>query len=184
METPYSLEQRFWQHTDRRGTNECWPWTGPVNSKGYGQLQVSRHKRRTATRFSWELKNGAPFPQDKLACHRCDNPRCVNPNHIWPGTPRDNHNDAVAKGRRKTARLSADDVRHIQEIYEPRSPTSGANALARRLGLHPCTIVRAANGRPESAQGQLTALNRAWSRACNEARSQFLQMLRGEQVSA
>jgi hypothetical protein len=178
MDTPLSIEQRFWQYTDRRGPDECWPWTGTVNSKGYGQLRVARHRRRTATRFSWELRNGKPFPADKLACHKCDNPRCVNPDHIWPGTARENHNDACAKGRRPVARLTDADVREIRQAYVPRSATNGTTALARRLGLHPTTILRAVNGRPGTAEAQYSALIKAWNRAGQEARGRFLGEIR------
>jgi hypothetical protein len=92
-----TIPERFWSRVDRRGADECWPWTG-ANSRGYGQFYVDGRNRR-ATQVSWEMHNGAPFPDGKMACHSCDNPACVNPRHIWPGTMSDNINDCVRKGR-------------------------------------------------------------------------------------
>lgn len=54
-----------------------------------------------AARIAWSLFRGIPFPEDKLACHSCDNPSCVNPEHVWPGTHKDNMQDALLKGRLK-----------------------------------------------------------------------------------
>jgi hypothetical protein len=100
-----SLEESFWLKTDKRGADECWPWLGKKNQKGYGELtrrkpEGGKRIIHKATRLSWSIANGQPFPENRLACHRCDNPPCVNPNHIWPGTPRENTQDMLAKGRR------------------------------------------------------------------------------------
>jgi hypothetical protein len=92
------LEQRFWSKVDRRGSSDCWPWIGNKNWKGYGRISVGR-VGRPATRVSWELANGRSFPEGMIACHTCDNPGCVNPAHIWPGTHSDNIRDSVSKGR-------------------------------------------------------------------------------------
>lgn len=88
---------RFWPKVGKAGPNECWPWTGTTDGR-YGLFWVSgRHVR--AHRFSWEIANRQPFPDGKDACHTCDNPSCVNPIHIFPGSPSDNALDAVRKGR-------------------------------------------------------------------------------------
>lgn len=92
------LEQRFWEKVDKRGPNECWPWMGSAHARGYGQIWVNGRLEK-ATRVSWSLKNGKPFPRHLDACHTCDNPNCVNPSHIWPGTMSDNIKDAYRKGR-------------------------------------------------------------------------------------
>ena len=93
------LEERFWAKVDKRGPEECWPWLGANDSKrGYGTTWDGG-RRRKATHVSWELHHGQPFPSGMAACHSCDNPPCVNPAHIWPGTQSDNLLDARRKGR-------------------------------------------------------------------------------------
>lgn len=92
------IQAAFWKRVDRRGDDECWPWTGGKSAHGYGRLWHAG-KTRVATRISWEIANGQEFPEGRLACHSCDNPECVNPRHIWPGTQSENLKDCVAKGR-------------------------------------------------------------------------------------
>lgn len=71
------------------------------NGRGYFR-DVVQKKNRTAAQVSWEIKNRAPFPDGFEACHSCDNPNCVNPDHIWVGTHKQNMEDATRKGRMKS----------------------------------------------------------------------------------
>jgi hypothetical protein len=93
-----AVAERFWARVDVRGPDECWLWLGGKTSGGYGQFTMNG-KRRSAHVASWVLSHGEPFPEGKIGCHSCDNPPCVNPAHVWPGTMRENALDAVAKGR-------------------------------------------------------------------------------------
>lgn len=92
---------RWWQKVDRRADNECWPWTASRDGDGYGRFQVptatgQRHTR--AHRWIFEQIHG-PVPDGMVIMHVCDHPWCVNPNHLRLGTPLDNNDDKVAKGR-------------------------------------------------------------------------------------
>lgn len=95
------LEERFWERVDKSDPDGCWLWTGSRAGRGYGRIAVDG-KPRPAHRVAWELANGVRMDSRFDACHHCDNPPCVRPDHIFPGTPRDNAADMVAKGRHAT----------------------------------------------------------------------------------
>lgn len=76
----------------------CWEWTGCVDSKGYPKLR-NHYKRVSAHRLSFEIFSGVKPSSSDCVCHRCDNPGCVNPEHLFVGTSSDNMKDMVRKGR-------------------------------------------------------------------------------------
>lgn len=89
--------ERFWSKVDRTKPDACWPWIGYRNVHGYGTFWFEdRHV--IASRMAWELTH-APITNGLFVCHRCDNPPCCNPAHLFLGTMADNFHDAVAKGR-------------------------------------------------------------------------------------
>lgn len=100
------VEERFWSKVDIQGEDECWPWIASADRNGRGQFWLEGRRHRSP-RIAWALHHGIPFPEDKLACHSCDNPPCCNPKHIWPGTMSENIADAFQKGRVNTAQLSS-----------------------------------------------------------------------------
>ena len=90
---------RFWPKVDIKSETECWNWTGARSPLGYGRFSVDRNESVwVASRYSWFIHNG-PIPKGMYICHKCDNPPCVNPNHLFLGTQSDNIKDAYRKGR-------------------------------------------------------------------------------------
>lgn len=90
---------RFFSHVDMSaGVDGCWPWTASTNSKGYGSFSLPGRVIAYAHRTSYAIAHGA-IPEGMWVLHRCDNPPCVNPAHLWLGTPSDNMVDKVQKGR-------------------------------------------------------------------------------------
>lgn len=80
----------------------CWEWQGQRDREGYGRFQAFNTRR--AHRVSYILKNG-PIPNSQLlVCHKCDNPPCINPTHLFLGTHKINHTDRGNKGRQNNGR--------------------------------------------------------------------------------
>ena len=94
------LETAFWRKVHRGA--DCWEWTASLFPNGYGQFRPTR-ELRYAHRVSWVLANG-PIPEGLQVLHRCDNRRCVRPDHLFLGTAADNLADMRAKGRARDPR--------------------------------------------------------------------------------
>lgn len=114
---------RFWSKVDK--TTECWNWTGGKHKAGYGKIKIKR-KTLLSHRVSWFLKKGS-IDNNLHVCHKCDNPSCVNPKHLFLGTDLDNINDMLRKGRdsmrgskNNKAVLKEKDVIEIRSKYSDR----------------------------------------------------------------
>jgi hypothetical protein len=122
----------------------CMIWMGGTVKGGYGKTS---HKRKSllAHRAIWEARKGG-IPEGKILCHHCDVPACVNPNHLFLGTHKDNTADMFAKGREKvgeahgSSRLSDKDVIYI------RTSNDSCKQLMDRFGIHSRTIHQIKSG--------------------------------------
>lgn len=122
----------------------CWEWIGAVNGAGYGHLQ-HRGKKLLAHRLAYEWHYG-PIPKGQVVCHRCDNPICANPEHLFLGTQKDNVRDMVRKGRLSNrsghnngqAKLSAEQVAAIRAM--PRN--INMTAVGKTFGVSRNTVKR------------------------------------------
>ena len=113
-----AIVDRFFKKVTK--TNSCWIWNGRKSPDGYGKFRIKR-RENGSHRISWQISNGK-IPKGKYICHHCDNPPCVNPDHLFLGTNQDNVNDMKAKGRsprgeqRPNSILSNAKIREIRSI--------------------------------------------------------------------
>jgi DNA-binding XRE family transcriptional regulator len=111
MRMRQTLADRFWSKVDKRGPDECWLWRSAVSKNGYGAFGIGKRGHFGAHRIAWELTNGR-IPRGggshgTCVCHRCDNPLCVNPAHLWLGSCADNLRDMRDKGRQGRGEVMA-----------------------------------------------------------------------------
>ena len=150
-----SLPRRFWSKVDRSG--DCWVWTG-ARRRGYGRFRVGSRidGSRTlvrATHVAWELTNG-PVPDGLFVCHRCDNPPCVRPDHLFLGTALDNARDMIAKGRARHPSMAGERCGHnkltaaaVADIRARHAAGEVQKRLAEEYGVSRATVCYIVNGR-------------------------------------
>lgn len=140
-----SREEVFWSRIKKMGENECWDWVGRISTSGYGTMGF-KGKEMIATHIALLVIDGVDVPSGMEVCHCCDNPKCVNPNHLFIGTHMDNMRDMSNKWRasRWKAKLTDDQVREIR-ILKKRGCSN--SSLGLQFGLDETTISNVANYR-------------------------------------
>lgn len=153
-----SLENRLMERVDKTPT--CWIFTGSKNNSGYGMIRIDQTSKRTMLthRAAYELFVG-PISEGLLIRHKCDNPPCCNPDHLEPGTAKDNAQDAVERGQHLKGEAHPDvvlmdaQVREIRKRYQRftvpglRGYRSNRDELAAEYGVSGKYIVAIAAGR-------------------------------------
>ena len=137
-------EMRFWGKVKK--TASCWLWQGAANTTGYGMVSWAGRKNIVAHRLAWKLLRGE-IPAGMNALHKCDTPRCCNPDHIFFGTQKDNAADCMAKDRHargernKKNKLTDEQVLQIRRDYRrPTFKVSNIQELVKRYGVRRGTI--------------------------------------------
>jgi hypothetical protein len=126
-----------------RQSNGCLLWKGPLHN-GYGRISLCGENVSTH-RLMFTLLNG-PIPDDLFVCHKCDDPRCINPEHLFLGTPADNSTDMVVKGRSPRGRRNANARLSDDVVREIRASKDSLSVLGRKYGVSPSTISNARRG--------------------------------------
>lgn len=152
--------ERFWSKVRKSDEADgCWVWTGGKSREGYGQIFVSHGKYAKAHRCSYEIEYG-PIPEGLDCLHRCDNPPCVRPEHLWLGTAKDNSRDMYEKGRQSTVRARPERL--------ARGDRHGSRT-------HPESLVRGSQHyRSKLTEEKVAAIREEWKRrAETEARGKL-----------
>lgn len=140
------IERRFWAHTQKTSSG-CIEYVGGDETKPGWHIRIwVRGKRVLAHRQAWQMANG-PIPPGIKVCHHCDNPKCVNTDHLFLGTQADNTRDRDRKGRHWT--YIGEDVHNAKltdaAVREIRASSETEAALAARYGVRQTTINRVRN---------------------------------------
>ena len=138
MEISSKQIRRFWFYVDKKGSDECWPWLSAKTSKGYGLVTIttpsSLAKQHYAHRIAYILEKG-PIPSGMQILHKCDNPCCVNPNHLSVGTVKQNLIEAYERNRIPLTKNTKFKQLSSEALQDIATSTETIHALARKYGV-------------------------------------------------
>jgi hypothetical protein len=132
----------FWNKMDKSNSDGCWVWSGIVDYKGYGKIKFN-NKRYKTHRLAYILTNGE-ICDNLLVCHKCDNPPCCNPDHLFLGTNQDNIIDCLKKDRQTASKLKTSDIASIRKLREE---GHDAKVIANLFNVTPQAIREVLNGK-------------------------------------
>lgn len=139
---------RFWSKVAIGNPNDCWEWQASRNKDGYGKFDSTNSHR-----VAWKLTYGE-IPHELFVCHKCDNPPCCNPNHLFVGTAAINNLDMKIKGRSRGGRLSGEDHpkskltnEQVKQIKTMHANGLSDRKIARQFGVVQTTISAIVTGR-------------------------------------
>lgn len=132
-----TLQEHFEKFFEKK-PNSCWIWKGSKTSHGYGQFAINR-KAKPASRLSYKLYKG-PIPRGFHVCHKCDNPPCVNPEHLFVGTRKDNMQDMIKKNRHEYGEKHHNAKLTEQDVLEIRNDCRTQSVIAKDYGVSQSVI--------------------------------------------
>lgn len=148
----------------------CWEWHGNLDRKGYGTMRAFvGHKTTLAHRISYRIYIGELVPRYELVCHKCDNPKCVNPFHLFKGTHLDNHHDAQFKGRLPIAKHPS------QTFYDDGCRCDECKAINKKRGFEKVTMKYRNDDQKRLA---LNAIKRAYYAKTQQHQVEYRKMRR------
>lgn len=136
-------EERFWRYVNKLSDKECWNWTGGT-ARGYGAFSEHNRKQIMAPRYSYKMHYGA-FNEELCVLHKCDNPLCVNPDHLFLGTLADNNRDAKEKGRNAIGETPGNSKLKAEDIFAIRGDDRLLRIVAKEYGVREGQISRIKN---------------------------------------
>ncbi len=140
------FKELFWSKVEK--TETCWNWKAFKDRQGYGLFCIKSTGTTRAPRVSYQLHHPHETIKGYAICHTCDNPGCVNPEHLFKGTWKDNLQDMVKKGRsKKGERANMAKLTDKQVIEIRANPQTGPTAFAKMFGTCHATIINARDGK-------------------------------------
>lgn len=138
-----TIHERFFDKVDK--TDACWIWKGSKNQKNYGMF-VYKGRVHMAHRVAYMEWKGE-IPDGRLVCHTCDNPSCVNPDHLFVGSNQDNMDDMKAKGRQKS--LSGEENKNSKltwdAVHDIRTSPLSVRQLMKKYEVSDMTVYAVRN---------------------------------------
>lgn len=167
LEIPQERQDLFWSLIDQSaGATACWPWVAGAFSTGYGAFRVGRRTCK-ASRVAYALRHGE-VPSEAVICHRCDNPICCNPAHLFLGDTQMNNADMVRKGRQAKGERTGVHTKPESRAVGSRNGTHTHPESLRRgdrhwMRQHPGVLAGDKNGRAKLTEADVIAIRRAYA---------------------